>query len=91
MIVLYPAVAFGMLCFFLPESRKRHKPLIASRLRSSVMAPLLLTLCFLIRLGTSWNLMGPVADTFIGSIITFVWFQMYLRSMVNTNKSENDC
>lgn len=45
--------------------------------------------------GFDWGLLGVwwglVAGTVIGSIITFIWAQLYLKCLMGTNKSIKKC
>jgi putative MATE family efflux protein len=93
MTVFYPAVAFGMLSASLFQgAEKGTKALIATLLRSLVMTPLFASL---FAFGFGWGLLGIwwglVAGTVIGSIITFIWAQTYLKCLMRTNKSVKNC
>jgi len=93
MTVFYPAVAFGMLSASLFQGAgKGTSALIATFLRSLVMTPLFAVL-FAYEFG--WGLLGVwwglVAGTVIGSIITFVWAQMYLRCMIKAGEKGEKC
>jgi putative MATE family efflux protein len=84
MTVFYPAVAFGMLSASLFQGAgKGTSALIATLLRSLIMTPLF-ALLFAYEFG--WGLPGVwwglVTGTVIGSIITFFWAQIYLKSLI---------
>jgi putative MATE family efflux protein len=88
MTVFYPAVAFGMLSASLFQGAgKGTSALIATLLRSLVMTPLF-ALLFAYEFG--WGLLGVwwglVAGTVIGSLITFLWAQVYLRRVIKTGE-----
>lgn len=91
MTVFYPAVAFGMLAASLFQGAgKGTSALTATLLRSLVLTPLF-ALLFAYTFG--WGLLGVwwglVMGTVIGSLITFVWAQVYLRRMINVGKIED--
>ncbi|KKG15590.1 multidrug transporter MatE [Methanosarcina sp. 2.H.T.1A.6] len=93
MTVFYPAVAFGILsASLLQGAGKGTSALIATLLRSLIMTPLF-ALLFAYEFG--WGLTGVwwglVAGTVIGSVITFVWAQFYLRRMIHATKPEEKC
>jgi Na+-driven multidrug efflux pump len=93
MTVFYPAVAFGMLsASFFQGAGKGTSALIATLLRSLVMTPLFASL---FAFGFGWGLLGIwwglVAGTVIGSMITFVWAQTYLKCLMSTDKSLKNC
>ncbi|MHB8103592.1 MAG: MATE family efflux transporter [Methanosarcina sp.] len=93
MAVFYPAVAFGMLSTSIFQGAgKGTSALITTLLRSLVMTPLF-SLLFAYEFG--WGLLGVwwglVTGTVIGSLITFLWAQMYLRCLVNARENENKC
>lgn len=89
MTIFYPIVAFGMLSASLFQGAgKGTSALIATILRSLVMTPLFASL---FAFGLGWGLSGVwwglVAGTIIGSVITFVWAQTYLKILMSTDKS----
>ena len=93
MTIFYPAVAFGMLSASLFQGAgKGTSALIATLLRSLVMTPLF-ALLFAYEFG--WGLLGVwwglVVGTVIGSLITFLWAQVYLKCIMNTRRSEDKC
>jgi len=93
MAVFYPAVVFGMLSASLFQGAgKGTSALIATLLRSLVMTPLF-ALLFAYEFG--WGLPGVwwglVVGTVIGSLITFVWAQTYLKCLLSTDKSLKNC
>jgi putative MATE family efflux protein len=93
MTVFYPAVAFGMLSASLFQGAgKGTSALIATLLRSLVLTPLF-ALLFAYTFG--WGLLGVwwglVMGTVIGSLVTFVWAQVYLRCMIKTGEAGGKC
>lgn len=90
MTIFYPLVAFGMLSASLFQGAgKGTSALIATLLRSLGMT-ILFTLLFAFKFG--WGLQGVwwglVTGTVVGSLITFVWAQIYLKSMIKLGKTE---
>ncbi len=93
MTVFYPTVALGMLSVSLFQGAgKGTSALIATVFRSLVMTPLF-ALLFAFEFG--WGLLGVwwglVAGTVIGSMITFVWAQVYLRCMIKAGEAGGKC
>jgi putative MATE family efflux protein len=93
MTVFYPAVAFGMLsASFFQGAGKGTSALIATILRSLIMTPLFASF---FAFGFGWGLLGIwwglVVGTVIGSMITFVWAQTYLKCLMSTDKSLINC
>ncbi len=93
MTVFYPVVTFGMLSGSLFQGAgKGTSALIATLLRSLVMT-LFFSLLFAFEF--DWGLLGVwwglVVGTVIGSMITFVWAQTYLKRVINMNKNGKDC
>ncbi|MCC4770938.1 MATE family efflux transporter [Methanosarcina sp. DH2] len=93
MTVFYPAVAFGMLSASLFQGAgKGTSALVATLLRSLVLTPLF-ALLFAYEFG--WGLLGVwwglVMGTVIGSLVTFVWAQFYLRCMIKTERMGGKC
>jgi Na+-driven multidrug efflux pump len=93
MTLFYPAVAFGMLSASLFQGAgKGTSALIATLLRSLVLTPLF---ALLFAYEFDWGLLGVwwglVTGTVIGSLITFVWAQFYLRGMVHATKTGEKC
>ncbi|MGB9926778.1 MAG: MATE family efflux transporter [Methanosarcina sp.] len=90
MTIFYPLVAFGMLSASLFQGAgKGTSALIATLLRSLGMT-ILFTLLFAFKFG--WGLQGVwwglVTGTAVGSLITFIWAQIYLKSMIKLGKTE---
>jgi putative MATE family efflux protein len=93
MTLFYPAVAFGILsASFFQGAGKGTNALIATLLRSLIMTPLFASL---FAFGLDWGLNGVwwglVAGTVIGSMITFVWAQAYLKRLMNEDKNLTSC
>lgn len=93
MTIFYPAVAFGMLsASFFQGAGKGTSALIATLLRSLVMTPLFASL---FAFGLDWGLSGVwwglVTGTVIGSLITFVWAQTYLKCLMRTDTGLKSC
>ncbi|MDY9926208.1 MATE family efflux transporter [Methanosarcina sp.] len=93
MTVFYPAVAFGMLSASLFQGAgKGTSALVATLLRSLVLTPLF-ALLFAYEFG--WGLLGVwwglVMGTVIGSLVTFVWAQFYLRCMIKAERTGEKC
>lgn len=93
MTVFYPVVAFGMLSASLFQGAgKGTSALIATLLRSLILTPLF-ALIFTYAFG--WGLLGVwwglVTGTVIGSLVTFVWAQVYLRCMIRVGEKGGKC
>jgi putative MATE family efflux protein len=90
MTVFYPAVAFGMLSASLFQGAgKGTSALVATLLRSLVMTPLFaLLFAYEFGLGLLGVWWGLVTGTVIGSIITFLWAQIYLKSVIDLKQTE---
>ncbi len=93
MTVFYPAVAFGMLSASLFQGAgKGTSALIATLLRSLILTPVFAML-FAHTFG--WGLPGVwwglVMGTVVGSLITFVWAQVYLRRMIKLGETGEKC
>lgn len=93
MTVFYPAVAFGMLSASLFQGAgKGTSALVATLLRSLVMTPLFAVLfAYEFGLGLLGVWWGLVVGTVIGSIITFLWAQVYLRCVIKTGEAGEKC
>jgi len=93
MTIFYPAVAFGMLSVSLFQGAgKGTSALAATLLRSLVMTPLF---ALLFAYGFDWGLSGIwwglVTGTVIGSAITFLWVQVYLRCVIKVEGTGEKC
>lgn len=93
MTIFYPMVAFGMLSASLFQGAgKGTSALIATLLRSLGMT-ILFTLIFTFEFG--WGLSGVwwglVTGTVVGSLITFIWAQIYLRCMIKKGEKGGMC
>lgn len=93
MTIFYPVVAFGMLSSSLFQGAgKGTNALIATLLRSLIMTPLF---ALLFAYEFDWGLLGVwwglITGTVIGSLITFVWAQFYLRCMIHATKTGEKC
>ncbi len=93
MTVFYPAVAFGMLSVSLFQGAgKGTNALIATLLRSLILTPLFAALFAYV---SGWGLLGVwwglVAGTVIGSVITFLWAQIYLKCMIGVGEKGEKC
>ncbi|MCQ1536242.1 MATE family efflux transporter [Methanosarcina sp. KYL-1] len=93
MTIFYPSVAFGMLsASFFQGAGKGTSALIATLLRSLVMTPLFAVLfAYEFEWGLPGVWWGLVAGTVTGSVITFVWAQVYLRCMIKAGEAGGKC
>ncbi|MFZ2497196.1 MATE family efflux transporter [Methanosarcina sp.] len=93
MTVFYPAVAFGMLSASLFQGAgKGTSAFIATLLRSLVLTPFFAVLfAYEFDWGLSGVWWGLVAGTVIGSMLTFLWAQVYLRCMIKAGEAGGKC
>jgi putative MATE family efflux protein len=93
MTVFYPAVAFGMLSASLFQGAgKGTSAFIATLLRSLVLTPFFAVLfAYEFDWGLSGVWWGLVAGTVIGSMLTFLWAQLYLRCMIKAGEEGGKC
>lgn len=93
MTVFYPAVVFGMLSASLFQGAgKGTSAFIATLLRSLVLTPFFAVLfAYEFDWGLSGVWWGLVAGTVIGSMLTFLWAQVYLRCMIKAGEAGGKC